>query len=407
MEKKKLNFKQPKYILPLIALPFIIYIGYTIIGFMEDDEVVEVNKDLSTSLGEIDETILNKNDAYDKLFKNIDDTRSMIGEIGTEEDSLFHFSDNMNIEEKRYIDSLKYVAQQEKMKGIVSNNKVDSYYNPNKKESSLSNNDRNSKDDSRNVFQMLEDIKIASSSNNKEDDDHQEEPYNPLKAMREQMLFLDSLEKSKDPSYKAMLEAENRLKADNKKLNDFLSTTQEVKTTPSTGGFNHISKNKNGNIIKAVIDENIKGYLGSRVRFRLLEDVYIGKEKVKKGTILYGEISGFSMQRVNLNIVSIMVNNDIKPINLSVYDMDGMKGLYVPASMYREMMRQLGQNSTQGMRMEGGEQSFFQSMFTQMFRSTSQTLISVIQKNKVSLKYNSHIYLINEKDLRKNENNDE
>lgn len=404
MNKPKLNLKQPKYIFPLIALPFVLFIGYTITGFMEKEEVVENNKDLSTSLGEVEESILSKDEAYDKLFKDLEDKRTMIDGLEDENDTLFSFNDNLDYNQKRFIDSLRYVNDLNRNKN-VENNFGKSYYNPVEKEKSQSIKD----DEPKNIFELLKDIRNGNSTQDDivDKNNFNEEPYNPLKAMREQMLFLDSLEKSKDPSYKAMLEAENRLKADNKKLNDFLSTTQEVKTTSTTGGFNHISKNKNGNIIKAVIDENIKGYLGSRVRFRLLDDVYIGKDKVKKGTVLYGEISGFSMQRVNLSIVSIMVNNEIKPINLSVYDMDGMKGLYVPASMYREMMRQLGQNSTQGMRMEGGEQSFFQSMFTQIFRSTSQTLISVIQKNKVSLKYNSHIYLINEKDLRKNENNDE
>jgi hypothetical protein len=36
------------------------------------------------------------------------------------------------------------------------------------------------------------------------------------------------------------------------------------------------------------------------------------------------------MQRVNLTIVSAFIKGEIYPVNLSIYDVDGMKGLYVP-----------------------------------------------------------------------------
>ena len=37
MQKNKVNFKQPKYIIPLIALPFVLFIGYQIVSLFEDD----------------------------------------------------------------------------------------------------------------------------------------------------------------------------------------------------------------------------------------------------------------------------------------------------------------------------------------------------------------------------------
>ena len=38
MDIKKLNFKQPKYIIPLIALPFIIFFGWQTSQFMKNRE---------------------------------------------------------------------------------------------------------------------------------------------------------------------------------------------------------------------------------------------------------------------------------------------------------------------------------------------------------------------------------
>ena len=106
--KKKINFKQPKYIIPLIILPFLLFIGYQVISVMEKEDEKPVQKEIATSLGKVDTSIMSKNEAYDKLFKDTRDNRSMIGEIENEKDSLFNYTDNLNENQKRYLDSLAY-----------------------------------------------------------------------------------------------------------------------------------------------------------------------------------------------------------------------------------------------------------------------------------------------------------
>ena len=66
------------------------------------------------------------------------------------------------------------------------------------------------------------------------------------------------------------------------------------------------------------------------------------------------------------------------------------------------MIRELGASSVQGVNVETG-QGFFTSLASNLFRSTSEAVAAIIRKNKVKLKYNSYIYLINEQDLNKNE----
>jgi conjugative transposon TraM protein len=226
----------------------------------------------------------------------------------------------------------------------------------------------------------------------------------PVKNLKKQMLMMDSLEKSRDPKFQAQYKAEQTLKKNKEKMEKFLNSSLTVKKAGISNEFNTISVKKEPNYVKAVIDEDIKGYLGSRIRFRLLEDVQAGRYVIPKGTILYGQISGFTLQRVNLNVVSVLVNGNILPINLSVFDIDGMQGLYVPASAFREMMRELGTNSVQGTTLESGSESFFTSMASNLFSSASQTISNIIRKNKAKLKYNTYIYLINEKELKENEN---
>jgi hypothetical protein len=145
----------------------------------------------------------------------------------------------------------------------------------------------------------------------------------PVKNLKKQMLMMDSLEKSRDPKFQAQYKAEQTLKKNKEKMEKFLNSSLTVKKAGISNEFNTISVKKEPNYVKAVIDEDIKGYLGSRIRFRLLEDVQAGRYVIPKGTILYGQISGFTLQRVNLNVVSVLVDGNILPINLSVFDIDG------------------------------------------------------------------------------------
>ena len=405
MEIKKLNFKQPKYIIPLIVLPFVMFFGYQGNQMPSKDDKKEIKKDeLSTSLGETQDSILSKNEAYDQFFEKKDD-RTMLDGLDKENDSMNIYSDNLDAKQKRYIDSLNYVRKQQEKR---DNEMRKSYYNPTAPK--YSNDDKDYKR-SADIIRMLNDGGSGKTSQDKYDSRTADNYYkkdnsenDPVKNLKKQMLMMDSLEKSRDPKFQAQYKAEQTLKKNKEKMEKFLNSSLTVKKAGISNEFNTISVKKEPNYVKAVIDEDIKGYLGSRIRFRLLEDVQAGRYVIPKGTILYGQISGFTLQRVNLNVVSVLVNGNILPINLSVFDIDGMQGLYVPASAFREMMRELGTNSVQGTTLESGSESFFTSMASNLFSSASQTISNIIRKNKAKLKYNTYIYLINEKELKENEN---
>jgi conjugative transposon TraM protein len=405
MEIKKLNFKQPKYIIPLIVLPFVMFFGYQGNQMLSKDDKKEIKKDeLSTSLGETQDSILSKNEAYDQFFEKKDD-RTMLDGLDKENDSMNIYSDNLDAKQKRYIDSLNYVRKQQEKR---DNEMRKSYYNPTAPK--YSNDDKDYKR-SADIIRMLNDGGSGKTSQDKYDSRTADNYYkkdnsenDPIKNLKKQMLMMDSLEKSRDPKFQAQYKAEQTLKKNKEKMEKFLNSSLTVKKAGISNEFNTISVKKEPNYVKAVIDEDIKGYLGSRIRFRLLEDVQAGRYVIPKGTILYGQISGFTLQRVNFNVVSVLVDGNILPINLSVFDIDGMQGLYVPASAFREMMRELGTNSVQGTTLESGSESFFTSMASNLFSSASQTISNIIRKNKAKLKYNTYIYLINEKELKENEN---
>ncbi len=404
MDFKKINFKQPKYIFPLILLPVILFLGFQTTKYIDKEKQPEkVSQDLSLNLGETQDSILSKNAAYDDLFQR-GDGRSMLDGIDKDEDSLQNYSDNLDRDQKRYIDSLKIVRSlNSRANGNAEN---ESYY----RQKSQRNSDDKDFQRSAEMIRMLNNESNGSGPNLSTNSAHQnsfettknEVENDPVKMLKRQMLMMDSLEKSKDPEYQSALAAENKLKKNKEKMTAFLNSTLRVDKSTLNPSFNSITKKNGDSFIKAVIDENNKGYLGSRIRFRLLEDINVGKHKINKGTILYGQISGFSLQRVNLNVISILKDGNILPVNLSVFDMDGMQGLYIPQSDFREMLREMGSNSVQGTQMDSGGESFFTSLFSSLFSSTSKTIANMIRQNKAKLKYNSYLYLINDKELKKN-----
>ena len=398
MDFKKINFKHPRYVFPLIALPFILFLSFQFNKLMGQEKTDETtDNEFSLSLGETQDSILDKNAAYESNYAK-GDGRTMLDGLEQENDSLKTYDDNLDIKQKRYIDSLKAVRASQ-MQSI--NNAPRSYYQQ-------KNNDQREYERSADMIRMLNSqgqnsaggYNSQSSQNSitaKQDD--------PVTTLKKQMLVMDSIEKARDPEYQNQLKAEERLRKNKDKMQAFLNSTLRVNKATLNPNFNSITKIKQDMFIKAVVDENIKGYLGSRIRFRLLEDISISKHVIKKGNFLYAQISGFDQQRVHLNIVSVLNNGEILPINLTVFDIDGIKGLYVPASQFREMMRELGQNSIQGTQLQSSEEGFFTSMASKLFTSTSTTIANIIRQNKAKLKYNSYIYLINEKDLKNNENN--
>lgn len=404
MDFKKINFKQPKYIFPLILLPVILFLGFQTAKYMDKGKPPEeVSQDLSLNLGETQDSILSKNAAYDDLFQR-GDGRSMLDGIDKDNDSLQSYSDNLDYNQKRYIDSLKMVRSLNNRANGNGGN--DSYY----KQNSQRNSDEKDFQRSAEMIRMLNNESNGSGSNLNTNSANQnsfgpssnEVENDPVKMLKKQMLMMDSLEKAKDPEYQSALAAENKLKKNKEKMAAFLNSTLRVDKSTLNPSFNSIAKKNGDSFIKAVIDENTKGYLGSRIRFRLLEDINVGKYKINKGTILYGQISGFTLQRVNLNVVSILKDGNILPVNLSIFDMDGMQGLYIPQSDFREMLREMGSNSVQGTQMDSGGESFFTSLFSSLFSSTSKTIANMIRQNKAKLKYNSYLYLINDKELKKN-----
>ena len=127
---------------------------------------------------------------------------------------------------------------------------------------------------------------------------------------------------------------------------------------------------------------------------------------VRRGTYLYATVSGFSSGRVKGSINSILVEDELVKVSLSIYDTDGLEGLYVPISQFRETSKDVASSAMSGsmnMNTSGYGNSLAQwgmQAVNNAYQKTSNAISKAIKKNKVKLKYGTFVYLVNGRENR-------
>lgn len=381
MDIKNINFKQPRYIIPLIILPFILLIAYVVQGMNTGkeevsnlEEVQEVNSNIQTAdLSRRKEK--SKLGALKDAFQKSSDFSS-IQEIDREED-------NNEVEDKgslysntemRTIDSLNNEtrikkAEMDRQKANYKSDYGGDMFDPSPQEGE-GERERNAPKKSKTKDEM--------------------------DVFKQQMKYIDSIQNPQKYIAKRVREKVEK----NEDTSE--SVTVQKANNPAASFFNTVSENKFSNDIAAIIDETIKIVSGSRVRIRLLDDVIISNGLIRKGSYLYGNVSGFKSQRVAINITSIMVSGKRTKVNLSIFDNDGQEGLFVPSSAFRDLSKNIGsQAGSQNIQIEQQSNTateFAIGAMQDVYRSTTQAISKEVKKNKAVLKYNTQVFLINTKE---------
>lgn len=100
------------------------------------------------------------------------------------------------------------------------------------------------------------------------------------------------------------------------------------------------------NAVEAIIHETQTIVNGSTVKFRLMNDIFINGIKIQKDNFLFG-VASLKGERLTINISSIRYNNSLFPVDLSVYDMDGLVGIYIPGAINRDVAKASADRSMQ------------------------------------------------------------
>lgn len=131
------------------------------------------------------------------------------------------------------------------------------------------------------------------------------------------------------------------------------------------------------NAIPAVVHEAQTLITGSTVKLRLLEDVFIAGVRVAKDQFIYGTAT-LNGERLQVSITSIRSSNTILPVALSVYDSDGLAGIYIPGAIPRDVAKRSATQSAQGL---GAINSLDPSLGAQVAGAGIQAAQNLLTKN--------------------------
>lgn len=393
---KKINFKQPKYILPLIVLLPLVFLVYNISNIFSGNGTEEANvvhDSINMALPEADEQSLeSKLDAMNRAEWN-DDALSALYGIGQDEEERDTSSQGYSDAELQALardeaERARQAQQQAELERTLSESRrhLNNYTSPNST-SGYTSPTRSQYDQLEDYSQALEQIQSRNSRLNKSNNDYayDDEPeYTPPSPSTTYSSTQPPVAKEKP----ALVQ-----KTSSNGIDRF-NTIGRPHTAPDAA------------LIKAIIDQTTKARNGTRLRFKLLDDVTIKGVTIKKGAYFYGTVTGFSEQRVLASITSILINDQFVPVNLSVYDTDGMQGFYVPASTFRSFLKESGANlanSGSSVFNSGGNTSSAVSaemMALQalqgVYSSASSAISNNLRQDKAKIKYNTTVYLINQ-----------
>jgi len=385
---KKIDFKKPKYIIPLIVLPFAFVFNYVALEFSPKAEAkgtTHAFKETDEIITDIPDANLEKRGINDKLGAGLEEHKlrtdySAIRELEVEETGNKQYGSVYSDEEKRMLDSIN--------NNIITNRQSPGFMSRvNERQSS-----------ERNRYAAT----TPSASSRPRSYQKSESTYDrEMRLFKEQMRFMDSLGKADQAQ-----EQKSKLRKTAKKETPVAEAPEAMAVSktanPNAAYFNTVKNDEEEQFIKAILDEGLKVRDGGRIRIRLLDDIYVSNYEIEKGSYLYGTVSGFGDQRVEITITSLLYGNQIIPVNLSIYDNDGLIGIYVPESQFRDFTKQLAANTTNGQSIsfddtpENTNQVLF-SMMDKMAQTTTRAVGKAVRQNKAKLKYNTTVYLIDNK----------
>lgn len=104
------------------------------------------------------------------------------------------------------------------------------------------------------------------------------------------------------------------------------------------------------NTVPAVIHETQTIVNGATVKLRLTSAIYINGVEIPKDNFLFG-IASLKGERLTIKINSLRYNSSLYPVALSVYDMDGLDGIYIPGTINRDVAKTTADRSMQNIGM--------------------------------------------------------
>lgn len=148
-------------------------------------------------------------------------------------------------------------------------------------------------------------------------------------------------------------------------------------------------------MIKAEVYETVTVLDGNRVKFRLLENCQVNGRAILRNTFFYGTCK-IKNERLDIHVSQLPDGNGFLPVDLSIHDLDGLEGLYVPDNAARKVAKEVG-GSTNTSSLFGVTANPLVYAGVRAADKTTQSLFKMIRLKKVTVKKNTIVYLINQK----------
>ena len=394
---KKINIRQPKYMLPLILYFPLLIAGYLIFDIFDTEvaEVPDANMQTTEYLNPELPDAQMKGDGIGGKYESMLKSYGRIDDLSAVDNIDRYQEDEKEEYESKYSDEERAQLQSEEERKLAE------------MQERLAQSARQGQE--LNATGMTDEERLARASQQEQE---AMDELNRALALARMQGAAEATPPAEPDSHESHTEKGNTegqisVNENSRHAIDENEEPQEVvkKLKVTSDYFNTLRQNEpEASLIKAIIDEDIKAVDGSRVRLRLLDDIEMGGRVLPKGSYLYAIMSGFGSQRVKGTIKSILVGDELVKVSLSLYDTDGLEGLYVPSSNFRETSKDVASGAMNG-NMNMGNTATGNSLsqwgmqaMTNAYQKTANAISKAIKKNSAKLKYGTFVYLVNGKE---------
>lgn len=394
---KKINIRQPKYMLPLILYFPLLIAGYLIFDIFDTEvaEVPDANMQTTEYLNPELPDAQMKGDGIGGKYESMLKSYGRIDDLSAVDNIDRYQEDEKEEYESKYSDEERAQLQSEEERKLAE------------MQERLAQSARQGQE--LNATGMTDEERLARASQQEQE---AMDELNRALALARMQGAAEATPPAEPDSHESHTEKGNTegqisVNENSRHAIDENEEPQEVvkKLKVTSDYFNTLTQNEpEASLIKAIIDEDIKAVDGSRVRLRLLVDIEMGGRVLPKGSYLYAIMSGFGSQRVKGTIKSILVGDELVKVSLSLYDTDGLEGLYVPSSNFRETSKDVASGAMNG-NMNMGNTATGNSLsqwgmqaMTNAYQKTANAISKAIKKNSAKLKYGTFVYLVNGKE---------
>lgn len=383
LDLKKINWKDPKIFFPLILVFPLLFMGYMFFGIAEDLSTPIDTAD-STKQQEIADVplgdsvaIATKADALLEAFKSDRDFTAL--QLANEYTRISS-------------DTTLYTDEEQALLAIQEQEKKEA-------EKNIEQTNQHIRDQNNQLAETRRNLASSDLSTQSGQSSLDKEIMMYQKILRGEEILTPEQEEERKLALVRKEEREKILKEMNKKET---SAVEKVSSISQSTAFNTLGKTQDqNNYIRAMVDQGVTVTTGSRIRFRLLDDIRIQGVTVSAGTQIYAIVSDFGNQRVRAYVNSIVTKGKRVKVKLSVFDRDGIEGFFIPKSAFRDLTKEassqaLGQSNINFNSSAESIEGVALQTLQGVYQSASQAISSKLRENKAKIKYNTTIYLIND-----------